>query len=78
MANAYNKFDALACSENVGRESNESSCYEHPTIICPQMTVNRVPVKHATVTIEQCKRRIVAGNKCTISCKVLDELRKRE
>lgn len=77
MANAYNKFDAIACSENVGRESNEGSHYEHPTIICPQMTVNRVPLKHATVTIEQCKRRIEAGSKCTISCKVLEELRIR-
>ena len=77
MANAYNRFDALACSENVGREMSTGAEPIHPEIICPKMTVNRKPLKFATMSIEQCKDRIRVGNICTIGCKVLEELRKK-
>lgn len=76
MSRAYNKYDGLACSENYGREVSVGAKPIHPEIICPMMTVNRKPLPHPTMNIEQCKNRIRVGNPCTIECKVLDEYRK--
>ena len=78
MSNAYNKYDGLACSENVGREANTGADPLHPEIICPQMTVNRKPLLHPTMSLSQCIDRIKVGNPCTIKCKVLDQLRKED
>jgi hypothetical protein len=78
MANAYNKYDSLACSEHHGREVVTGAEYEHPDIICPQMTMNRKPLTRPTMTLEKCKTRIREGNRCTIGCKVLDEIRSKE
>lgn len=78
MANAKNKYDSLSCSYNFGREAGEATKPFYPDIICPMMKVNRKPLDHPTMTIEQCLIRRQVGNKCTKNCKVLDEyLRKK-
>jgi len=77
MANSYNKYDGLACSDNFGREVLTGADPIQPEIICPKMTVNRKPLDFATMNIEQCKDRIRVGNPCTVGCKVLEEWRKK-
>lgn len=78
MSNANNKYDSLACSEYIGREASTGAALIRPDIICPEMTVNRRPLKHPTMSLSQCIDRIKVGNPCTINCKILDDIRKKE
>lgn len=78
MSNAWNKYDGLACSDRHGYVAIEERPYVEPEILCPQMTVNRKPVPHKTMTLAQCLNRIKVRNPCTIGCLVLDALRALE
>lgn len=75
MSRARNRNDSLSCSDSYDREVFSGPEFKHPEIICPQMTVNRKPLSHPTMTLKQCIDRIKVGNPCTISCKILDEIR---
>lgn len=71
------RFDDIATSADLGRISPEEKTVQEATHSCPKIGKRGIPLKHKTVSEEQCIERLRIKAQCTISCEVVDHLREK-
>lgn len=67
------KMDELAFSGDCGRISSEIDTTLTPTHSCPQIKKHSVPLKHNTMSLQQCLTRLEEGNPCVRKCLIIQE-----
>jgi len=67
-------FDDIACSADIGRINPEEPEPIEKTHACPKVTNNYKPLKHKTVSLEQCLTRLQEKNRCTKNCPFIKEI----
>lgn len=69
------RIEGPSCSASIGRINPECSPALEPTIVCPQMTVNRIPRDTPSMSEHQCRLRLQIKGSCAQTCKAILHLK---